>query len=229
MPRPLRYGFGLLITFVVVGGPILYSNYRQSEVRAFRVVRDGVLYRSGQLSLDGFKRVVREYDIKCVVSLRDAIHPGDTPPDWEEEKYCKAEEITYVRITPERWWASDDSVPAEKGIRRFRAVMDDPANYPVLIHCFAGVHRTGAYCAVYRMEYEHWSNAEAIAEMRSCGYRNIDDEYDLLSYLEGYRPRWKGPDAHAAAGHSESHYRAVPRHLLHPGKHTKRKPRKASS
>ena len=42
-------------------------------------------------------------------------------------------------------------------------VMADPGNYPVLVHCFAGIHRTGAYCAVYRMEFERWDNADAMA------------------------------------------------------------------
>jgi tyrosine-protein phosphatase SIW14 len=67
--------------------------------------------------------------------------------------------------------------------------MDNPDNYPVLVHCFGGIHRTGAYCAIYRMEYEHWSNAQAIAELRAGGYKDLDDEWDLLGYLEQYRPR----------------------------------------
>ena len=39
----------------------------------------------------------------------------------------------------------------------FLAVMDNRANYPVLVHCFAGIHRTGTMCAVFRMEYHGWS------------------------------------------------------------------------
>jgi tyrosine-protein phosphatase SIW14 len=82
-------------------------------------------------------------------------------------------------------------VPAAEGVRKFLALLDDPANHPVLVHCFAGVHRTGAYCAIYRMEYDRWSNARAIAEMCACGYRDLDDEWDLLGFLEEYQPRWK--------------------------------------
>jgi protein tyrosine/serine phosphatase len=66
--------------------------------------------------------------------------------------------------------------------------MADPKNYPVLVHCFAGIHRTGAYTAIYRMEFEGWSNAKAIAEVKACGYTNLDDEWDILNYLERYRP-----------------------------------------
>ncbi len=95
-----------------------------------------------------------------------------------------------MRILPNQWGDVGGSVPVEEGVRKFRAVMNDPHNYPVLVHCFAGIHRTGAYCAIYRMEFEHWSNAQAIAEMKACGYTNLDDELDILGYLEQYRPSW---------------------------------------
>jgi tyrosine-protein phosphatase SIW14 len=71
--------------------------------------------------------------------------------------------------------------------------MADPDNYPVLVHCFAGIHRTGAYCAIYRMEQEHWDNADAIVEMKAYGYYNLPDERDILGYMEQYQPTWKKP------------------------------------
>jgi hypothetical protein len=64
--------------------------------------------------------------------------------------------------------------------------MRNPANHPVLVHCFAGIHRTGAFCAIYRMEFDHWTNAQAIREMRNLGY--TDDHMDVQAYLENYRP-----------------------------------------
>ena len=71
--------------------------------------------------------------------------------------------------------------------------MADRNNYPVLIHCCAGIHRTGAYCAIYRMECEHWSNAQALDELHRFGYEHLYDEWDILTYLEDYRPSWKEP------------------------------------
>jgi tyrosine-protein phosphatase SIW14 len=219
MPRFFGLLFALLITALLIGGPIGYSLYRQAQARNFRMVRDGVLYRSGQMTLAGLKRVVRDYHIKTVVTLRDSVHEGETPPDWKEEQFCKAEEILYCRIRPERWWASDDTVPAEKGVRRFLHIMDKQDNYPVLVHCFAGIHRTGAYCAIYRMEYQGWNNTAAIAEMRACGYANINDEFDLLGYLEKYQPRQlpEKPSPSAQAGRPA--YWATARPVLRPRKH----------
>ena len=70
--------------------------------------------------------------------------------------------------------------------------MKDPRNHPVLVHCFGGIHRTGAYCAIYRMEFEHWPNARAISEMKACGYVTLGDEWDILGYVEQYRPGQRG-------------------------------------
>src|SRR5262249_13323745 len=160
----------------------------------------------------------------------DAVQEGDRPPDWQEEAWCQAEEVTYYRIRQERWWASDESVPAEKGVKRFREIMDDPSNYPVLIPCFAGIHRTGSYCPVYRMEYEHWSNAKAIKEMRACGYRNIDDEFDLLGYLEKYQPRWQTKDGRQVSPRAAStYYRAAAQSEFRKGKAKKHARKKKSS
>ena len=77
--------------------------------------------------------------------------------------------------------------------------MDDPANYPVLIHCKAGLHRTGVMVAVYRMEYQAWTSHEAISEMKAHGFGDFGataanayvTQY-LLTYRRGLRP------AHAA-------------------------------
>ena len=191
MSRLLSWMFALGILAILILGPLVYVIYRPLHVRNLRVVKDNVLYRSGQPSLMGLKDLVHDYGIRTVITLRDAMTPGEPPPSLEEERYCEAEGITYCRITPRKWAAPDGSVPAAEGVRKFLAIMDDRANYPVLIHCFAGVHRTGAYCAIYRMEYDSWTNEEAIAEMRACGYKDLEDEWDLLGFLETYQRRRK--------------------------------------
>ena len=75
-------------------------------------------------------------------------------------------------------------------MQTFLRVMSDPRNYPVLVHCFGGVHRAGAYTALYRMEFERWTNEQALAEMKAMGYTTLDDEWDILGYLEQYVPTW---------------------------------------
>jgi protein tyrosine/serine phosphatase len=191
MKRYTQWLMGLSMLAFVLGVPVAYGLFFKSNIRNFHQVREGVLYRSGQMSLFGLKNCIHDEGIKTVVTLRDAVYPEDPPPDLAEEKYCQDQEIHYVRIPPRSWWAPAGQVPADEGIRQFLEVMDNPDNYPVLVHCFGGIHRAGAFTAIYRMEYEHWSNAEAMAEMKHCGYSTLDDEWDISTYLEKYRPRWQ--------------------------------------
>jgi tyrosine-protein phosphatase SIW14 len=188
----LRYGLGLAIVAFIVGGPYAYSRYRQANYRNFRVVEEGKLYRSGQMSLPALKSTIEEYNIKTVISLRYAEKDGDRPPDWREEEFCNKNGIRYVRIRPREWHDMGQGfVPADQPVAELLKVMDDPTIYPALIHCFAGMHRTGSFCSIYRMEYQQWSNAEAMAELKALGYKNLDKEEDVQGYLENYVPRWK--------------------------------------
>jgi hypothetical protein len=67
--------------------------------------------------------------------------------------------------------------------------MDDPANYPVLLHCRAGLHRTGVLTAVYRMEYNHWSAGRAWQEMRDFGFGEMNCYADNV-YIDQYICRY---------------------------------------
>ncbi len=188
MSRIIRAIYITAILAALIGGPWGYVAYRDWSARSFHCVEPGVLYRSGQLPVSALERLVHDYGIRTVVCLRE----GDHNNDLDEEKYCRHWGINHVRIPPRAWWASNGPAPAEQGLAAFRAVMDNAANYPVLIHCFAGLHRTGAYCAVYRMDYQGWTNADALAEMKKIGYHTVDGEWDILTFLEGYRPGQEG-------------------------------------
>jgi tyrosine-protein phosphatase SIW14 len=185
MPIYLRWFNIILVAGLLVGGPWAYLVYRQRMSRSFHVVEEGVLYRSGQLPVAGLSRIVHDYNIRTVISLRE----GDREDDQAEVKYCQRWGIKHVRIPPLAWWSRDGKPPVEAGLKVFREVMDNPSNHPVLIHCFAGIHRTGAYCAVYRMEHQDWSNERALAELRRLGYDNLDEEWDVRGFLEAYQPR----------------------------------------
>lgn len=187
-----RVRLGFTVALLVIAVPLLYSSYRQTSLRNFRVVEDGVLYRSGQLSPDAFERVLNEHQIKTVITLRtvrDLSRPF--PDDWERE-ICAARGIKHVRIIP-RVWGPDEKgeIPAEESVQAFLAVMDQRANYPVLVHCFAGIHRTGIMCAIFRMEYHRWRAADAINEMQLCGFEPADMHEHIKGYLGNYEPRWK--------------------------------------
>jgi len=183
---------GACAAATVVATPLVYSEYRRGTIRNLRVVEEGVLYRSGQLSPEGLEQVVRERGVKTVISLRAARDEDDPHPDAWEEGFCAARGLNHYRIVP-RVWGPDKRgyTPADENVRQFLAVMDRPENHPVLVHCFAGIHRTGTLVAIFRMEYHRWPADRAINEMQVCGFDPLDMQEHIEGYLRRYTPRWK--------------------------------------
>lgn len=179
----------LLVAAVVVSAVALAAWGVSHHQRNFHAVEPGVLYRSGQLTPLGLKYTLRRHRIKTVVTLRTVRDPDRPYLDEWEADVCAAHAARHVRIVPRAWEVDEKGeVPAEGVVRAFLAVMDDPANHPVLVHCFAGVHRTGTLCAVYRMEYQGWAADRAIAEMEGYGFEPGPSREAIEGYLRARRP-----------------------------------------
>jgi tyrosine-protein phosphatase SIW14 len=184
MRKMLPVVLGFSVFALMIAAPICYERWHDHQYRNFHVVEEGVLYRGGQFPLPRLQEIVQTHKIRTVICLRE----GDKLDDQAEETWVKARGLNFVRIPPRTWWPeADGKTPGDQSIAEFRKVMEDPTKHPVLVHCFAGIHRTGMMCAVYRMDYQGWTNDEAMAEMRTMGYTILDDHEDIFAYLIRYR------------------------------------------
>ncbi|MCZ2341621.1 MAG: tyrosine-protein phosphatase [Bacteroidales bacterium] len=177
---------------LALGVPLAYRAMSSEVYRNARVVEPGRLYRSGQMSPEGFARFVREHGIRTVVSLRDSTDESTGAfEDQFEEDYCREHGLTFHRIGPTTQWLPPEEMrfPFHGQVHEFRRFLRQPTTqWPVLVHCFAGIHRTGASCAVYRMEFQGWSSDDAIEEMWAMGNSRSTFDDDLLTYMQEYRP-----------------------------------------
>lgn len=53
------------------------------------------------------------------------------------------------------------------------ALMSDPTNQPVYVHCRHGQDRTGIVVAAYRMKHQGWSLADAETDMQAFGFNDV--------------------------------------------------------
>lgn len=193
----MPWALGVAVLAVVVAVPIAHHRTGYVQHKRMRVVTEGRVYRSGQMTADGFRDAIKRYGIKTVVNLQD--DEADSEADerdpalprtpFDKTKSLESEVVTgagarYVQFDGNALNA-DGTNARPKLQDDFLRVMDDERNYPVLYHCKAGLHRTGWITAVYRMEYEGRSKAEVLDELRANGFGDFKAT-DANVYIKRY-------------------------------------------
>jgi tyrosine-protein phosphatase SIW14 len=190
---------GLALAGFLIYAPYLYYRYSLEHAKRLRPIVEGRVYRSGCLTADGFREALTRLKIKTVISFWDE----DPDPELhanrfnragiKESELCKQLNVNYKFIFVKL--LADDRVGKDvpPAIEPFLKIMDDPQSYPVLIHCKAGLHRTGVMAALYRMEYDGWTREDAMRELKAHGFgyflANNSNDY-IAQYVMNYQPRW---------------------------------------
>jgi protein tyrosine/serine phosphatase len=120
-------------------------------------VNQGV-YRGAQPEAEGYA-TLKKMGIRTVINLRST--------ESEKEKVEKAG-MRSIEVPMEM---TTDGL--KEKVDRVVALMADPANQPLFVHCRQGRDRTGIVVAAFRMKVENWSLADAEAEMESYGFNDI--------------------------------------------------------
>jgi len=124
-------------------------------------VAPGIL-RGAQPEPEGYA-TLKAMGVRTVISLRT---------NHGERKAVEAAGMRYIEI-PIKLWKNVDPAAVQKAL----SVMTDPTNQPVFVNCSRGVDRTGMVVAVYRMEVDGWSEAEAEAEMEAFGFHEFWSQF----------------------------------------------------
>jgi len=206
MRTALRWGFAITMAVAIIAIPAMRYRMVYATEKRFREVTPGKFYRCGQMSADAFRDKLTEHQIKLVINLQDE-NPDPLLPSgyWDkphirESVVCEqaGAKFTFLSFANDRGLLPRNVATPEnrpKVIDDFLKLCDDPKNYPILIHCMAGLHRTGVLTAVYRMEYEGWETADAVRELRANGFgdRKCTTANDYVyEYLFQYKPRNQG-------------------------------------
>ncbi|MNK06459.1 hypothetical protein D3C87_243580 [compost metagenome] len=132
----------------------------------FETISEGKVYKSGTIPPDQLPAYMKKYNIKSVVDLRkpgtnDLVNNPEVSPELVAEKKA-VESVPGARYFD----IGSEQIPDQATLDRFYAVMDNPDNYPVLVHCYHGEGRAPLFGAVYKMEYEKIPNEQAREEAR---------------------------------------------------------------
>lgn len=143
-------------------------------------VQAGVLYRDGVSSMRKFKTAMRMTHARTIVRLIDDKEASEEP-FTDEAQWCKQEGIAVKQIN-----ISPGGSPTEADVERFLAIVQDPANQPVLVHCHQGVNRTGMMVAAYQMSVMGYSRKKAVEAILRFGHSSRSYQ-DVLRFIDGYK------------------------------------------
>jgi protein tyrosine/serine phosphatase len=76
--------------------------------------------------------------------------------------------------------------PSESAVSEFLKLVNDPANWPVYVHCQGGRHRTGVMTAVYRMTQDGWTADRAYDEMKHFHFEGFPGHPVLKKFVFDY-------------------------------------------
>src|SRR5436853_6583679 len=76
--------------------------------------------------------------------------------------------------------------PPDASVAQFLKLVNDPANWPVFVHCQGGRHRTGVMTAVYRMTLDGWSADRAYQEMKQYHFEGFPGHPVLKRFVYDY-------------------------------------------
>ncbi len=119
----------------------------------FGEVEPGSVYRAAQPSPLFLRWLVRHEKIRTLVNLR-----GKT--QGYESAFAARHGLRVHSFN-----LSSRRAPSDEEVQRFLAILADPTNHPILVHCRNGADRTGYMLGIYRVSVSGWSEEQAAREM----------------------------------------------------------------
>jgi protein tyrosine/serine phosphatase len=136
-------------------------------------------YRGSQPKEDQIEQLKR-LGIKTIIDLRKDKVP-------EAGTWVSRGGMQYFNIPMKASRAATDEQASY-----FMSLINNPANWPVYVHCKGGRHRTGALTAIYRITHDGWTADQAFAEMKRYDFDDGlfggpgDQKRFVFSFYERY-------------------------------------------
>jgi len=174
--RTIRLTIIAVLAVAGLGSVVWFEFVRYQVIpKNFGVVDEGRIYRSGRLTPRMLEQIVESKDIRLIIDLADG--PNDAEEVALEQATADRLGVRRIGLDLVGDGTGDPALYAEAV-----ALMADPANQPVLVHCAAGAQRTSTATIAYRHLLQGVPLKEAYAESFDFKH-DPGQDWMLLAYL----------------------------------------------
>ncbi len=189
---PKKVAFAVLIFSFLIASPQFSHSQEQAAIQIgnFAKVNENY-YRGGQpYALDCI--ALKKLGVKTVIDLQK-------DGNFQESAWVQNAGMQYFKIP-----LSTSHPATADQTSYFLKLVNDPANWPVYVHCAAGRHRTGEMTAIYRITHDSWSADQAFQEMKKYGFYSFPRQGSLKRYVYQYYIEYTKPHETVAVPHAVS-------------------------
>ncbi|GAB4150175.1 MAG: hypothetical protein Tsb009_24850 [Planctomycetaceae bacterium] len=182
MFRNYRYWIlALVLSGVGISTFLLVRHHKRYKHLA--VHEEGMMYRSAWLEPDAMSEVIEKYQIRTVVNL---CNPGEMGEDrWIQERQAVTNAgARLIEIPMPLTIDATDPIVA-----KHIEVLNDPNNYPMLVHCQHGVTRTAKFLTIYDILYRGKSAEDSLAAQPLFGRK--DHNVNVRAFVKNFEKEHK--------------------------------------
>ncbi|HYY55736.1 MAG TPA: dual specificity protein phosphatase family protein [Pyrinomonadaceae bacterium] len=161
------FALSLLASLALAQGELRYK-----ELPNFHQVNDR-LWRGAQPREGGIRKLAA-LGVKTILNLR-----AEDSRALTEEREAHVAGLRYFNVAMEGL-----DRPKDEMVDRALAIINDPANQPVFVHCKHGADRTGTVVAIYRITHDGWSSEQALHEAKQYGLSWI--QFGMKDFIKDY-------------------------------------------
>jgi protein-tyrosine phosphatase len=171
-----------LAVLLIGGGVWVWEGIIKDRIipKNFGVVQEGQLYRSGLISASLVKKVLLKYKIKVIVNLAvDSLDNHDRKAEKQAASELGIERLTFPLL-------GDGTGDINNYAQAIAAIVQAKQEHkPVLVHCNAGLQRTGGVIAAYQLLVEQKAPSSVYREFTRYDWDPWNDTA-LFKYVNGH-------------------------------------------
>ncbi|MBI3343774.1 MAG: dual specificity protein phosphatase family protein [Gammaproteobacteria bacterium] len=152
----------MLAIVLVLAVPAVLADEAPSIPNFHQVNRN--LFRGGRPRAEGVQQLA-QMGVRTIVNLERGLFEKEPSEVKKEREWAQRAGMKFIHVPLHPFIA-----PSRQQIEQVLALITDPANQPVFVHCDRGSDRTGVVIAAYRIRVEGWSVQRAYEEMMRYGH-----------------------------------------------------------